>query len=296
MLSDSLDLAALGGFWGVLRAVVEITVLAYLAHHVIQAVRGTRAAGIFVGMAVLLGVYMAAGWLGLPTVRTALGAVAPFAGFALIVIFQEQIRAALLAIASQLLPFLRKANQQVNQYEDVVFAVRYLKANGVGALIVIERETGLKTFVESGLALDARLSSDLLVSIFLRRSPLHDGAVVIQGDRIAAAACFLPLTTNTGLVASLGTRHRAAIGLTEESDAVAIVVSEETGKVSVAFAGAIERGLSEKELRTSIIRHIGPGVSPPEEGPSKHQMSQPEEPATLNEEESSDRHVEGIGA
>ena len=264
MLGYVIDLLTAAGPWGIARALVEIALLAYLAHQLIQAVRGTRAAGIVVGMALLFGLYFATDWLGLSTVRGALGSAAPLAGFALIVIFQAEIRAALLGIASQFLPSLRKASQELNLYEDVVFAVRHMKAKGVGALIVIERETGLKIFVESGLALDAKLSSDLLVSIFLRSSPLHDGAVVIQGDRISAAACFLPLTAHTGLVASLGTRHRAAIGLTEESDAVAIVVSEETGRVSVAFAGAIELGVSEDKLRLLMIRRIGPVVAPPD--------------------------------
>ncbi len=305
MLGDAIELMTAAGPLGIARAVIEIALLAYLAHQLIQVVRGTRAAGIVAGMGILFALYFATGWLGLTTVRGILGAAAPVAGFALIVIFQREIRAALLGIAAQFLPSLRKAGQELNQYEDVVFAVRHMKANGVGALIVIERETGLKTFVESGLALDAQLSMDLLVSIFLRRSPLHDGAVIIQGGRISAAACFLPLTTNTGLTASLGTRHRAAIGLTEESDAVAIVVSEESGRVSVAFGGAIQLGVSEDKLRLLMIRHIGPVVAPPEDSaepipPPAPADAPPIVPSVelqeVEEQPEDEKSVEGIGA
>jgi diadenylate cyclase len=130
-------------------------------------------------------------------------------------------------------------------------------------LIVVERETCLRTFIQSGVSLDARLSSDLLTSVFQRTSPLHDGAVIIQGEKVAAAACFLPLTTNPGLISSLGTRHRAAIGITEESDSLAIVISETDGRISIAAAGTIELGVTIDRLRMKLIQYFGPVVAPP---------------------------------
>jgi hypothetical protein len=154
------------------------------------------------------------------------------------------------------------------EYEDVLFAVATLSQEKVGALIALERETGLRTFVQSGVSLDAHLSSDLLVSIFQRASPLHDGAVIVQRGKIAAAACFLPLTTNPGLMSSLGSRHRAAIGITEESDCLTIAVAEMTGRISVAAGGGIELGVSLDRMRLRLIQHFGPVVPPPRGSPA----------------------------
>ena len=131
----------------------------------------------------------------------------------------------------------------------------------LGAIIAIEREIGLRNYIEGGIPLDAKVSYDLLVTIFNTESPLHDGAVIVQDDRIAAAACFLPLTVNPRLGRELGSRHRAAIGLTEENDSVAVVVSEETGKISVVLDGTIERGLNQDELRTRLRRLVSYGRS-----------------------------------
>jgi diadenylate cyclase len=144
-----------------------------------------------------------------------------------------------------------------------VFAVAELAEDNVGALVVLERETGLRTFVQSGVVLDANLTSDLLISVFQQSSPLHDGAVIIRRGKVAAAACFLPLTTNPELVSSLGTRHRAAIGITEESDCMAIVVSEVSGRISIASSGSIDQGVTLDRLRLRMIQHFGPVVSAP---------------------------------
>jgi diadenylate cyclase len=133
-------------------------------------------------------------------------------------------------------------------------AVTALSAKRTGALIVVERSIGLRNYIESGIPLDARLTYDLLVSIFQPTSPLHDGAVIVQGDRVAAAACFLPLTINPRLSRELGSRHRAALGVTEENDAVAVVVSEETGVISMVINGEIERALQPDQLRERLAR------------------------------------------
>jgi diadenylate cyclase len=151
-------------------------------------------------------------------------------------------------------------------YDDIVLAANLFSQNQTGALIVIEREIGLRTYIESGVALDARLSYDLLATIFRPSAPLHDGAVIVQRDRIAAAACFLPLSMNPVLSTQLGTRHRAAIGITEETDAVAVIISEETGTISVAVAGSIERELTVERLRerlSALLRRYAPAPTLP---------------------------------
>jgi diadenylate cyclase len=144
----------------------------------------------------------------------------------------------------------------VSAFGDIVLAVTTLSSRRVGALIVIERLQGLRNYVENGIALDAAISYDLLINIFTPDTPLHDGAVIVQDDRIAAAACFLPLTPNPELSKEFGTRHRAALGITEETDAVAVIVSEESGTISVAFDGALIRDLDGKSLRNTLYKYL----------------------------------------
>src|SRR5205085_11936849 len=161
-------------------------------------------------------------------------------------------------------------------YDDIVLAANLFSQNQTGALIVIEREIGLRTYIESGVPLDARISYDLLATIFRPSAPLHDGAVIVQKDRVAAAACFLPLSMNPVLSTQLGTRHRAGIGVTEETDAVAVIVSEETGAISIAVGRTIERDITVEQLRTRLSallnRYVPPATLPtaitsPTEGP-----------------------------
>ncbi len=280
-----MDLPALDPLWqsplplGV-RALIEIPLLTYLGYRVILVIRGTRAAPVALGVMLLGLVYLVSGLLGLETIRWVLGAIAPYGILVMIVIFQPEIRTALRQIALHFFSSRRLKGVRKDEYEDIIFAVRQLSRTQTGALIVLERDTGLRTFIQSGVALDARLSSDLLLSIFQRESPLHDGAVIVQRRRIAAAACLLPLTTNPGLMSSLGTRHRAAIGITEESDCVAIVVSE-TGRVSVATGEDIELEASLDRLRELLFQYFGPAVAPPapEEEPC---LSQEQEPRRSN--------------
>ena len=247
-----------------LRALIEIPLLSYLGYRVILVIRGTRAAPVALGVVLLGLLYLVSGLLGLETMRWVLDGMAPYGILVIIVIFQPEIRTALRQIALHFFSSRRLRGVRKDEYEDIIFAVRQLSLTQTGALIVLERDTRLRTFIQSGVALDARLSSDLLLSIFQRKSPLHDGAVIIQRRRIAAAACFLPLTTNPGLImiSSLGTRHRAAIGITEESDCVTIVVSE-TGRVSAARGGNIELDASLDRLRELLFEYFGPVVSRP---------------------------------
>jgi diadenylate cyclase len=185
--------------------------------------------------------------------------------FALIVIFAAEIRQALARLGRRLL-LSRTAASEADAYDDIVLAANLFSQNQTGALIVIEREIGLRTYIESGVPLDAHLSYDLLATIFRPSAPLHDGAVIVQKDRIAAAACFLPLSMNPVLSTQLGTRHRAGIGVTEETDAIAVIVSEETGAISLAVSGKIERDLTVEQLRERIgellRRYVPPSTLP----------------------------------
>ena len=262
-------------------SVIDILLVAFLIYQFLVLVRGTRAAPMLVAVAALgLAFYFAR--LGeLRTLNWLLSTLLPYVVFALIVVFQSEIRHALANLGSRI-SLMRSSNSVADVYDDIVLAANLFSQNQTGALIVIEREIGLRTYIESGVALDARLSYDLLATVFRPSAPLHDGAVIVQRDRIAAAACFLPLSMNPVLSTQLGTRHRAAIGITEETDAVAVIVSEETGTISVAVAGTIERDLSVERLRerlSILLRRYAPTATLPapieesfieEEPPSSH--------------------------
>jgi diadenylate cyclase len=225
-------------------------------------VRGTRAAPMLVGVGALGLTFYIAHVSQLRTLDWLIGTMLPYSIFALIVIFQVEIRH-MLARLGRKLTLARGFNSDgSDSFDDIVLAAQRFveEPTTIGALIVIEREIGLRSYIESGVALEAHLSYDLLVTIFDHSAPLHDGAVIIQGDRIAAAACFLPLSMNPLLSSQLGTRHRAGIGITEETDAVSVIVSEETGTISLAVGGNIERELTpdrlRERLRVLLRRHL----------------------------------------
>ena len=239
-----------------LTAAVDIVLVAFLIYQLLLVVRGTRAAHILLGISVLVVLYYVARWAGLETLSSIMSNLIPYSMLAVIVLFQSEIRRTLGRLGRQ--PFLRTSQvARSESYDDVLMAVTHLSQARIGALIVIERDIGLRTFIESGVAMDARLSYDLLLTIFHPGGPLHDGAVIVQQDKIAAAACFLPVTTNPALAGQLGTRHRAAIGVTEESDCVAVVVSEQDGRISIALAGAIELGVQPEALRERLASVLG---------------------------------------
>ena len=246
-------------------SILDIVLVAILIYQFLVLVRGTRAAPMLVGVATLgLAFYFAR--LGdLRTLNWLLSTLLPFVVFALIVVFQSEIRHALANLGSRI-SLMRTSSSVADVYDDIVLAANLFSQNQTGALIVIEREIGLRTYIESGVSLDARLSYDLLATVFRPSAPLHDGAVIVQRDRIAAAACFLPLSMNPVLSTQLGTRHRAAIGITEETDAVAVIISEETGTISMAVAGSIERELTVERLRerlSHLLRRYAPAPSLP---------------------------------
>jgi diadenylate cyclase len=246
-------------------SVVDILLVAILVYQFLLLVRGTRAAPMLIGLTTLgLAFYFAR--LGeLRTLNWLLSILLPYVVFALIVVFQSEIRHALANLGSRI-SLMRSSSSVADVYDDIVLAANLFSQNQTGALMVIEREIGLRTYIESGVALDARLSYDLLATIFRPSAPLHDGAVIVQRDRIAAAACFLPLSMNPVLSTQLGTRHRAAIGITEETDAVAVIISEETGIISMAVAGSIERELTVERLRerlSALLRRYAPAPTLP---------------------------------
>ncbi len=231
------------------NAVVDIIIVSVLIYYVLLLIRGTRAVQMALGVAFLVVFFYITRWLQLETVQWILTNILPYFVFGIIVLFAAEIRRALANIGKN--PLIRRfsRNPFLETYDEIVLAATTLASQRIGALIVIEREIGLKNYIESGIAVDAALTYDLLVTIFSPGAPLHDGAAIIQKDRITAAACFLPLTVNPKLSKELGTRHRAAIGVTEESDAVVVVVSEETGIISIVAAGKIERNLDGDSLR-----------------------------------------------
>lgn len=241
------------------RSIVDIAVVFVIVYTVLRLVRGTRAAPMAAGIAAFALLYWLSVAQDLPTLEFVLRGGLLYLGVAIIVLFQAEIRQALISFGNSVrMPFTRRRHGQFGEgaNDEIVLAATTLSSTKTGALIVIERGVGLQNVIDGGVRLDAELSYDLLVTIFNPTTPLHDGAVIIRSHRAAAAACFLPLTLNPRLSKDLGTRHRAAIGITEDSDAVAVVVSEETGLISFVQAGQIRRGLDATKLRASIFQAL----------------------------------------
>ncbi len=242
---------------------LDILIVAFLIYELLQFLRGTHAVQIAFGGLMLVALYWASVLFNLQTVNWLLRTFLPVVVFGIVVVFPAEIRKGLAHLGRT--PFLGGAarRRQEETVDEIVLAATGLAGERTGAIVVLEREMGLRSYIETGIALEAVVTYDLLVSIFNPATPLHDGAVVIQGDRIAAAACFLPLTVNPQLSRTLGSRHRAAIGLSEDTDAVAVVVSEETGLISVVEGGRIERGLDGPALRKTLLGLLGLGEAAP---------------------------------
>ncbi len=238
--------------------VLDIALVSFLIYELLLLIRGTRAAQMASSAVFLIGLYFLSQWLQLETVNWVIRNLAAYVVFAIIVLFQADIRRALAHFGRA--PFFRYFERSASAeetMEELVIAMATLAARHTGAIVVIERQIGLRNYIEGGIPLDAMVTYDLLATIFQPGSPLHDGAVIIQGDRVAAAACFLPLSVNPRVSRDLGTRHRAALGITEENDAVGIVVSEETGTISLVINGDLERGLSAEALRIRLRSLLG---------------------------------------
>jgi diadenylate cyclase len=237
-------------------AFIDILAVAIVIYQLLQIVRGTRAAHILIGIVTVAVIYQIAVHAHLEALRSLLSSLAPYSAIAIIVLFQSEIRRTLARLGRKR---LFGGFQRAQSTDEILLALTSMSSDKVGALIVLERDIGLRTFVESGVRLDSEISRDLLLSIFMPGTALHDGAVIIQKERIAAAACFLPLSVNPAVSSKLGTRHRAAIGITEETDCLALIVSEETGLMSVAAFGNLERGLTIERIDERIGRHFGAG-------------------------------------
>jgi diadenylate cyclase len=232
---------------------LDILIVSIIIYELLKLIRGTRAVQMAVGMLSIVGLFYLSRGLQLETLNWLIRNIIGYVVFAAIVLLQADIRRALVHLGRGKL--FRRFDRKVSDddtVEELVVAATNLAAKKTGAIVVIERSIGLRNYIESGIPLDAKLTYDLLVSIFQPTSPLHDGAVIMQGDRCAAAACFLPLTTNPRLNRELGSRHRAAIGVTEENDAVAIVVSEESGRISIVEDGDLEHDIDADRLRTRL--------------------------------------------
>ncbi|HLG59033.1 MAG TPA: diadenylate cyclase CdaA [Vicinamibacterales bacterium] len=237
---------------------LDIALVSILVYELLLLIRGTRAMQMALSGGFLIGLFFVSQWLGLETVNWVIRNLATYVVFAIIVLFQADIRRALAHFGrAQFFKYFERASSDDETLEELVIAATTLSARRIGAIIAIERQIGLRNYIEGGIPLDAMVTYDLLASIFHTGSPLHDGAVIVQGDRIAAAACFLPLSVSPRVSRDLGTRHRAALGLTEENDAVAIVVSEETGSISLAIGGDLERGLDASALQVRLQALLG---------------------------------------
>lgn len=253
------------GIWQIatLRHVIDILMVTVLLYEVLRLVHGTRAVQMAVGLGLVAFIYELSIWLNLTTVQWVLRNAVFYVGFAVIVLFQHEIRTALTHFGNNIrLPFTAKKKRDnpfgQEWYDEIVLAATTLASEKTGALMVFERDVGLKTYIESGIRLDAKVNYDLLITIFNTHTPLHDGAVIISNNRVSAACCFLPLTQNPLISRELGTRHRAAIGVTEDSDAFVVIVSEETGVISFAVEGNLKRNLDGPGLRSQIQQAMEP--------------------------------------
>ena len=230
--------------------IADILIVAYVVYRIALLIRGTRTVQMVVGMVVIGFAFIASQVFGLFTLNWLLNNFLGSFIIILVVIFQSDIRRALSRVGTN--PFFGSRPSTAGVAEELAIAVAWLSARRIGALIVIEQEDGLNEFVESGRLIYGRVSPELIENIFMRGSPLHDGAVIIKGDQILSAACVLPLSSNPNVSLSLGTRHRAAIGMTEDTDAVVLVVSEEDGTISIAHHGELKRALEPSEVLTTL--------------------------------------------
>lgn len=242
--------------WTWLRDALDIFIVSYVIYTAILLIRGTRAVQMLIGLFVVVLAYFGAQTFGLVTLNWLLTNVINYLVLIIIILFQHDIRRALTQFGRN--PFFSQGNIEAPALiEEIIVACVLMANRRIGTLIAIERRTGLNHYIEIGVTLDAEVSKELILSIFSPRTPLHDGAVIIQQGRIAAAGCFLPLTVDPEIPKTLGTRHRAAMGLTEETDAVVIVVSEETGTISLVVEGNIHPNMDSTSLRNELQKLMG---------------------------------------
>lgn len=236
--------------------VLDVLLVTLVLYNLLLLIRGTRAVQVLLGIMILVGFYYSARAFDLPALETTLESFFFILPVAIIVLFQHEIRRALANFGRTPLWGFGSQQKSATTFNDIVVAATTLADRKVGALLVIERSQGLRNYIENGIVLDAMVSIDLLISLFTPETPTHDGAVIVQGDRIAAATCFLPLTRSSEVSNQFGTRHRAALGISEETDAIAVVVSEERGHISIALGGAMIGPLDSNDLRNHLYENL----------------------------------------
>jgi len=243
-----------------IKDIVDVLIVSYIIYRLIIMVRGTRAVQLLRGIFLLVIIWALSTWLNLYTLTWLLNQMFPLGVVTVLIIFQPELRRALEQLGrgklfSRSTPEEQDTSHQINE---VIRSVNYLARRKIGALIVFERNTGLNDYIESGIKMNSKLSSELLSNVFIPNTPLHDGAVIIRGNLIMAAGCYLPLSENPFISKELGTRHRAAIGVTEVCDAISVTVSEETGQVSLAINGQIVRDIKEESLISKLFEELRP--------------------------------------
>ena len=237
--------------------ILDIIIVAFLFYRLFLLVKGTRAIQMFIGLFLLIILSFVVQWLNLNALNWILSSLKTVWVIAFVILFQPELRRALTQLGqNRVLGYFIKVEES-GTVSEIVKTCHQLIQKGLGAIIVIERDVGLRNYIETGTPLDAKVTSELLVTVFTPPSPLHDGAVIIEKSRVLAAGCILPLSQNPRLAKSLGTRHRAGLGLSEESDAVVIIVSEETASISLATGGKLKRKLDINTLRNDLISIIG---------------------------------------
>jgi len=241
----------------ILIDIVDVLIVSFLLYKLFTLMRGTRAVHMFFGLVILFILSVVAQWAHLMALNWIISSLKTVWVIAFVIIFQPELRRALASLGQH--RFLSRffTVEETGVLPEIIKSVSRLAEKGIGAIIVLEKDMGLKNYIETGTKIDARLTAELVETIFSPTSPLHDGAVIVQNDRVAAAGCILPLTQDQRLSVSLGTRHRAAIGLTEETDAVVIVISEETQAISYAQSGKLTRKIDINTLRAELLRNFG---------------------------------------
>lgn len=248
-----------GELLGFLGDIVDILLVTYVIYKLIMIIKGTKAVQLVKGITVILGVWFLSSVLGLRTLEFIMTQTVTYGVLAIIIIFQPELRRALEQLgrgkffSRSSIPQDEQAMESVNA---IVKAANYMAKRRIGALISIERETGMNEYVETGIGMEAVLTSELLINIFIPNTPLHDGAVIMKGNKILAAGCYLPLSENPFISKELGTRHRAALGISEVTDSATVVVSEETGNISIAKNGELHRNLTEEQLRVLLEKEL----------------------------------------
>jgi len=242
--------------------IIDILIVSYVIYKLIMLIQGTRAVQLLKGIVVVMLAWAVSSWFHLSTLQWMMNQMFTFGLLAVIIIFQPELRRALEQLGRGQLfrssSWTDVEGDVTSRISHVLKAVNHLSKRKIGALIVFERQTGLNDYLESGIPLEAQITSELLINIFIPNTPLHDGAVIIRKNQIMAAGCYLPLSENPFISKELGTRHRAAIGISEVCDAICVVVSEETGQVSLAIHGQIVRDIKEESLVSKLFEELKP--------------------------------------